>query len=135
MAVMEQGNVEIVRRAFAKWVEGDLHAMADHFQPELVVQPPSGWPEGGVVEGIEAWVRQAERLRENWGEVGVQFDEIREVEEGRVYARIRYLARSDAGMEFDTPMAVAMFLRDGRIFRAEYYWQPEEALAAIESTG
>jgi len=128
---MTQENVEIVRRAFELWVEGDLVGMAELFQPEIVVIPPSGWPEGEPVEGIEGWVRQAERLREAWEEVAAEFDEIRAVGDERVFARIRYVTRSEAGMAFDTPMALAMFLRDGRIARAEYYWDAEEALAAV----
>ena len=132
---MSQGNVEVVRRSFELWATGDLDAMADTFRPDLIVHPPSGWPEGGTVEGVEAWLRQAERLRESWDEVALEFDELRAVGEDRVFARIRYVTRGDAGMEFDTPMAVAILIRDGLIARAEYYWEDDGALAALERLG
>lgn len=128
---MAQGNVELVQRSFEHWAEGDLDAMAKAFHPDLVVHPPSGWPEGGAVEGVHAWVRQAERLRDSWEDAAVEFDEIRSVGDDRVYARIRYVTHSESGMEFDTPMAVAIFLREGRIARAKYFWEPVEARAAV----
>lgn len=60
---MSKENVEIVRRSFDLWSEGSLDEWAQAFDPEVVVQPPDGWPEGEV-RGLDAWLRQAERLRD-----------------------------------------------------------------------
>jgi ketosteroid isomerase-like protein len=128
---MSQGNVDIVRRVFELWSEGDLDASAEHWDREVVVTPPDGWPEGGEVRGLDAWVRQAERLRDSWEEARVEIDEIRPVGRDRVVTRIRYVTRGkDPGMSFDTSMTAVFVLREHKITRANYFWDFAEALEA-----
>jgi ketosteroid isomerase-like protein len=43
---MSQDNVEIVRRQFELFSEGDLDESAQDWDLEVVVTPPKGWPEG-----------------------------------------------------------------------------------------
>jgi ketosteroid isomerase-like protein len=128
---MSQENVEIVLRQFELWSRGDLDAWADCYDHGVVVKAPEGWPEGEVSRGLDAWRLQAERLRDTWDEARVEVDEIRAVGDDRVVTRIRYVtAGKDPGIAFDTSMASAFFLRDGRIIRCEYYWDFEDALEA-----
>jgi ketosteroid isomerase-like protein len=128
---MSQENVEIVRRVNELFSKGDLDRWAEHWDPEVVVTPPKGWPEGEEPRGIEAWRRQAERLRDSWEEARVEVDEIRPVGDDQVLARIRYITRGrDTGMSFDTPMAAVFRLRGGRIVRARYFWEYDDALEA-----
>ena len=129
---MSQENVEVVERQFELWSEGNLDAWAEHWDPEVVVTAPQGWPEGEVEQGLEAWRRQGERLRDSWAEARVEVDDIRPVGQDRVVTRIRYVTRGkDPGMSFDTPMAAAFFLREGRITRADFFWDFAEALEAV----
>ncbi len=128
---MSEENVEIVRRATEFFSKGDLDRWAEHWDPEVVVTPPKGWPEGEEPQGIEAWRRQAERLLDSWEEVRVEVDEIRPVGDDQVLVRFRYITRGkETGMCFDTPMAVVLRLRGGRIVRARYFWEYAEALEA-----
>jgi ketosteroid isomerase-like protein len=128
---MSQENVEIVRRQFKLFSEGDLDGWAEHWDPEVVVTPPKGWPEGDDLRGIEAWRRQAERLRDSWTEARVEIDDIRPVGADRVLTRVRYVTRGkDTGISFDTTMAAAFFLREGRIIRARYFWDYPDAVEA-----
>ena len=128
---MSQENVEIVLRQFEFWSEGNLDAWADCYDREVVVTAPEGWPEGEVSQGLEAWRRQAERLRDSWHEARVEVDDIRAVGRDRVVTRIRYVTTGkDAGISFDTSMASAFFLCDGKIFRAQYSWDFADALKA-----
>ncbi len=56
---MSQENVEIVRRVNELFSKGDLDGWAEHWDPEVVVTPPKGWPEGEEGQGIEApWDRE-----------------------------------------------------------------------------
>jgi ketosteroid isomerase-like protein len=128
---MSQENVEIVLRQFELWSQGDLDGWADCYDPGVVVKAPEGWPEGDVSRGLDAWRLQAERLRDTWDEARVEVDEIRTVGDDRVVTRIRYItAGKDPGIAFDTSMASAFFLRGGKIVRAEYYWDFDEALVS-----
>jgi ketosteroid isomerase-like protein len=129
---MSQENVEVVRRQFDLWSQGDLDAWAQHWDPDVIVVAPEGWPEGDTNRGLEAWRRQAERLRDSWEEARVEIDEIRPSGPDGVVARIRYVTGGkDPGMSFDTAMAAAFFLRDGKIVRAQYCWDIAEALEAV----
>ena len=128
---MSQENVEVVRRVNELFSKGDWDRWAEHWDPEVVVTALEGWPEGEGLQGIEAWRRQAERLRDSWEEARVEEDEIRPVGDDQVLARIRYVTRSrDTGMSFDTPMTAVFLLRGGRIVRARYFWEYDDALEA-----
>jgi hypothetical protein len=74
---MSQENVEVVERQFKAWNAGDFDEWAETWTHDVEVFPPEGWPEGGVNRGLDAWRRQAERLRDTWAEARVEIDEIR----------------------------------------------------------
>jgi ketosteroid isomerase-like protein len=128
---MSQENVEVVKRQFNTWSAGDLDAWSEYWDPDAVVVAPRGWPDGGVNRGLDALRRQAQRLRDSWTEARIEIDEIRPAGD-RVLARIRYVTKgAETGLPFETPMAAVFFLEDGRIKRAEYYWEMDEALEAV----
>jgi ketosteroid isomerase-like protein len=128
---MSEENVEIVLRQFELWSAGDLDGWAECYDPAVVVTAPEGWPEGSASRGLDAWRLQAERLRDTWDEARVEVDEIRTVDDGRVVTRIRYITvGKEPGISFDTSMGTVFFLRDGKIIRAEYFWDFDDALEA-----
>jgi ketosteroid isomerase-like protein len=129
---MSQENVETVRRQFELWSQGDLDGWAQHWDPDVIVLAPEGWPEGDTNRGLDEWRGQAERLRSSWEKARVDVDEIRPVGDDRVVTQIRYVTSGkDPGISFDTTMAAAFFLRHGRIVRAQYCWDMAEALEAV----
>jgi ketosteroid isomerase-like protein len=128
---MSQENVEVVERQFKAWNAGDFDEWAETWTQDVEVFPPEGWPEGGVNQGLDAWRRQAERLRDTWAEARVEIDEIRPIEDDCVLARIRYVTKgAGTGIPFDTPMAAVFFVIDGKIKRGRYFWKTEDALKA-----
>ena len=129
---MSERNVEVVLRVLQLWNEGtDLSCWEPLHDPDVIVIAPEGWPEGSLSEGFDAWRLQAERLRETWDEARTEVDEIRPVGEDRVFARVRYVTRrNNPEMSFDTPMAIVLDLREGRITRAHYFWDDAQALEA-----
>ena len=128
---MSQENVEIVRRQFKLWSEGDLDGWGQCWTHDVVVIPPDRWPEGGEIRGLDAWRRQAERLRDSWEQARIEIDEIRPVGPDQVVSRFRYVTQGkDGEMSFDTSMAVAYVVRDRKIEHATYCWKFEEALEA-----
>jgi ketosteroid isomerase-like protein len=120
-------NVEIIRRAFEVWNAGELDEWKEFFDRDIVVFAPEGWPDGAVTEGLDAWLLQAERLRESWAEARVEIDDIRAVED-RVLVSLRYVTRSETGLPFDTPLAAVFFFEGRKVTRARYFWKLEEAL-------
>jgi ketosteroid isomerase-like protein len=127
---MSRENVEIILGQWDAWNSGDLARWAQAFDPEVVVTAPKGWPDGPVERGLDAWRRQAQRLRDTWAEARVEPDEIWDVED-RVLARFRYVTLgADTGIPFDTPMAVVFFLSERKITRGYFGWTMGEALEA-----
>ena len=63
---MSQENVEIVRASFEAWNAGDMDALRELYDPDVIVRTPEGWPEPGPYVGREAVMRQFEQLRETW---------------------------------------------------------------------
>ena len=127
---MSQENVEVVLGQWDAWNNGDLDRWARAWDSEVIVVAPEGWPEGQVERGLDAWRRQAQRLRDTWAEARIEVDEIRDVKD-RVVARIRYVTiGGDTGIPFETPMAVVFFLNERKIMRAYFAWAMAEALEA-----
>jgi ketosteroid isomerase-like protein len=130
---MSQENVEMVLSQFELWNKGeDMDAIARYYHPNVIVEAPEGWPEGSVSRGFDAWKQQALRLRDTWDEARTEVDEIRSVGRDRVVAQIRYATvGKGTGMASETPMAVAFTFAEGKITRAEYFWE----MQALEAAG
>ena len=54
---MSEENVEVVRRTFAAWNAGDMDALRELHDPDVIVRAPKGWPEPGPFVGREAFMR------------------------------------------------------------------------------
>jgi len=65
---MSQANVEIVRAATDAWSVGDMASLRELYDPQIIVQPLTVWPEPGPWIGTEAVIRAWEWQREALGE-------------------------------------------------------------------
>jgi ketosteroid isomerase-like protein len=129
---MSQENVEVVLEQWDAWSSGDMDRWARAWDSDVIVFAPEGWPDGAAERGLDAWRRQAQRLRDTWAEARIEVDEIRDVED-RVVARIRYVTLGgNTGIPFETPMAVVLLLNERKITRAYFAWTMAEALQAAE---
>jgi ketosteroid isomerase-like protein len=63
---MSQENVEVARGVFDAWKAGDMEAVRDLYDPDVIVRPLEGWPEPGPLVGRDAVMRQAEQQRDTW---------------------------------------------------------------------
>src|SRR3954468_9038951 len=61
---MSQENVEIMRANFEAWNAGDMGALRELYDPDVILRMPEGWPEPGPYVGREAVMRQWEQQRE-----------------------------------------------------------------------
>jgi ketosteroid isomerase-like protein len=63
---MSQENVEIVRAFYEAWNAGDMDAVRDACDPEIILRSPEGWPEPGPFFGRDALMKAFEQLRETF---------------------------------------------------------------------
>src|SRR4029078_377286 len=69
---MSQENVEGAGGVFDAWKAGDMDAVRDLYDPDVIVRPMSDWPEPGPWVGREAVVRQWEQMRDAWSADAVE---------------------------------------------------------------
>ena len=128
---MSQENVEIVRAAVEAWNAGDMDAVRELYDPDVIVRAPEGWPEPGPFVGREAVMRQFEQLRETW-----DADTLEPIE--RLHRRRRPSCReADLARAQGTALSRTWSSRSStRCARAgssasEYFWDHAEALEAV----
>ena len=63
---MSQENLQVVQAMGEAWNAGDMDALREVYDPDVIVRAPAGWPEPGPFVGREAVMRQWERNRESW---------------------------------------------------------------------
>ena len=62
---MSQENVKVVRAVFEAWNAGDMDAVRELYDPDVIVRYPEGVPEPGPFVGREA-VRDRVAVRTVW---------------------------------------------------------------------
>jgi ketosteroid isomerase-like protein len=56
--------VEIVRAFFEAWNAGDMDAVRELYDADVIMRMPEGWPEPGPYVGREVVWRELEQLRD-----------------------------------------------------------------------
>jgi ketosteroid isomerase-like protein len=130
---MSDEGIQVVRRSFEAWNANDLQALEAAYDPDVIVDPPEGWPEGETAYGWEAVRVQFERLKDAWEVEGVVVDEVEAVGD-RVLAQFRWVGRGKAsGVDVDLPFWALFKVREARIVRLKYFLSRENAVSAAES--
>jgi ketosteroid isomerase-like protein len=128
---MSQKNVEMLRAAFDEWNAGDMDALRERYDPEvMIVRGLEGWPETGPVVGRDAVMAYFEQLRGTWDSDTVEptSDFI------GVGARVvvRHVWRGvGRGPESKIEWTVVYTFRESRVFLMEYFWDHVEALETL----
>jgi ketosteroid isomerase-like protein len=127
---MSQENVELLRRGLTAWNAGDMDGVRDVCDPDIVMRPPEGWPESGPFIGAEAVMRQWAEQRKIWKADSVE--PISDFIPGGEHAAVRQVWRgTGAGPDTDTKMTQVIRVRQGKIVEKVFYWDHDEALAAV----
>ena len=131
---MSPGNADVLRRSFDAWNAGDMDALRELFDPDVVMHAPAGWPEPGPEIGRDAVMRQFERLRDAWESDSVEI--VGDFVELGDQVLVRILWRTVGhGPESPVEFTQRVTIRDGLIVRNEYHWDHEEALEAARADG
>ena len=127
---MSQENVEIVRATVEAWNAGDMGALRELHDPDVIVRPPEGWPEPGPFVGREALMRQYAQMRETWDADASEpiSDFIDAVD--RVVVRFIWRGMGH-GPESSMELTNVATIRKGKIVTMEYFWDHAEALEAL----
>jgi ketosteroid isomerase-like protein len=122
--------VEIVEAAFAAWNAGNMDALRDLYDPDVILRGPERWPEPGPYMGREAVMRQWKQQREafNTDAVDVMGDYI-DVGD-RVAVRVIWRG-TGAGPEADVELTGLYTVRNGMILGMEFFWNHADALKAV----
>ena len=126
---MSQENVELIKAALEAWNAGDMDAIRETLDPDVVVRLPEGWPEPGPFVGREAVMRQWERNRETWD--ADTLEPITIIDAGdRVVVRFVWRAVS-RGPESQMEFTAVYTVRDGKTTYQESFWDHAAALKAL----
>ncbi len=127
---MSQENVEVVRAAIEAWNAGDMAALHDLYDPDVIGRAPEGWPEPGPDVGRESVLRELERLREAYDVNSLEpVSDFIDVGD-RVVVRVIWRG-TGRGPEANVELTTVMTVRRGRIFYSEWFWDHPEALESL----
>jgi ketosteroid isomerase-like protein len=127
---MSQENVEVLKAAMAAWNAGDMDAVRELHDPDVIVRYPEGWPEPGPFVGREAVIRQFERNRETWDADTLEL--ISDFVDGGDRVAVRFIWRGKGrGPEANIELTTVNTVRKGKIFYVELLWDHAEALEAL----
>ena len=122
--------MEAVRRFFAAFNAGDMEAVRELLDPDVVIpRELEGWPETGPFVGRDAVMRQWGRSREPWGDA-VTLELISIIDAGdRVV--VRTVAHGvGRGPELHGEYSTVNTFRNGRYVLIDFFWNYAEALEA-----
>jgi ketosteroid isomerase-like protein len=127
---MSQENVEVVRAVFAAWNAGDMDALREMYDPDVIMRLPEGFTEPGPYVGREAFMRQFEQMRETWDADALEL--ISDFIDAADRVAVRFIWRgAGRGPEFNMEITGVYTVRKGRILVAEYFLDHAEALEAV----
>jgi ketosteroid isomerase-like protein len=127
---MSKGNADIARRTFELWNLGDLDEWGRMHHPDVIVDPPDGWPESEQPRSREQWLAQAIRLTDSWDSQHIEVNRITEAGD-RVVVLFSWITRGKGSrIDLVTDMACVATMQDGLIRRLAYFSDEAEALEA-----
>ena len=127
---MSRENVEVVRATFEAWNAGDIDAVRDLYDPDVIMRSPEGWPEPGPFVGREAVMRLWEQQRETWDADALQL--ISDFIDAADRVAVRFIWRgAGRGPEFSVESTGVYTVRKGKIRTIEFFRVHAEALKAV----
>jgi ketosteroid isomerase-like protein len=127
---MSQENVEIVRAHFAAWNAGDMDAVRELYDPDVIVRTVEEWPEPGPHVGREAVMRFHEQHRETWDADALE--PVSDFIDAADHVLVRYVWRTlGQGPEANIELTDVFTVRKGRIIGEDSFRDHAEALEAL----
>jgi ketosteroid isomerase-like protein len=129
---MSRQNVEVVRKGFDAYQQGDWEGLVRDADPDIEVVQPPDFPEArsyhghpGLVEVLSWWPSQ-------WENFHVELTEVLDANDDRVVWVTRQRGRGKGGgVEVVGEVAFVSTFRDGKTIRIEMFQTRQEALATV----
>jgi ketosteroid isomerase-like protein len=132
---MAEQNVENAERLIEAWNREDWNSIETLFRPDAEAQAPAGWPEAEDAEGWPAIKRQFDRLRDAWSEDHIDLVGTEAVDEDVVLLHVHWRTRGkESGIDVDFEAWIVARFREGKIYKAEFYLDREQAMRACGRT-
>jgi ketosteroid isomerase-like protein len=126
---MSQENVEVVRTYVKVWNAGDMEGVRELYDPDAVMEVAPDWPEPGPFVGRDAVMQQLNQARGAFDSDSAEFLSDLVAVSDRVIARVGWHGFG-RGPQSDMEWTNVFTIRDGRILKAQYFWDHAEALEA-----
>ena len=127
---MSRENVEVAKGVFDAWKAGDMEAVRDLYDPNVIVRPLPDWPEPGPWVGRDAVIRQFVQQREAFD--ADDLAPISDFLDGADHVVVRLIWRGAGyGPESNLEITSVYTVRQRKVFYQEFFWNHAEALEAV----
>ena len=126
---MSEENVEIIRRAYDAWAQGDIQAIVDLCHPGIVIVQPPQVPDAKSYEGHEGVFATFEDWPKQWDEFEARLGEIIDVDERHVISECKQSVAA-RGMEMEIQAYFLHTMEAGKHLRIDMFLSRQEALDA-----
>ena len=126
---MSQESVEVVRAFIEAWNAGDMDALREIHDPDVILWTVENWPEPGPYIGRAAVMRWFEQLRDAW-----DADELEPINlinaEDRAVVGFIWHGAGHHGPESNMKFTCVITVRNGRASGLALFWDHAKALEA-----
>jgi len=123
-------NLDLVRSIYADWERGDLRA-TEWAHPDIEWVTVGGL-EPGSATGLAAIEERSRDFRTALGDIRLQAEEYRELDDERILVLTRDTARGrTSGVDTVQRRARLFHLQDGKVTRIISYWDRDRAVADL----
>jgi ketosteroid isomerase-like protein len=126
---MSSDALEVARRSVRFWNSGDLEAIYEDWDQDVIVVPDPYFPDSAELKGQEAGRRFWDSWTLSMGKGLVEILEEHDLDD-RCMMRVRHHVRSPSGVEGAYEWSLITSVRNGKVTRLEFYIDRERGLEA-----
>jgi ketosteroid isomerase-like protein len=129
---MSDENVELVRRIYEQWAEGDFRAAVELYDPLILLVQGEGFPEQGTYLGLDGVGDYMATFLEAWERVTIEALEVFAAGDS-VVAKVvqRAIGRESGIVPTEFEYFQVWSFRGGRVIRLDVIRDRDEALRAV----
>jgi ketosteroid isomerase-like protein len=126
---MSRENVELAKAFYEAWNAGDMDAVRETYDPDVIIRTDEAWPERGPYVGREAVLRWLEQLRDTWDSDVLETISLTDAGD-RVVIRQRWRTIGH-GPEANLEVTSVSTYRKRKVILVEFFLDHAEALEAV----
>jgi hypothetical protein len=117
---MSKENVDVVERGIDAWNSGNVDALRELYDADVIVQSVEGWPEPGPYVGRDAVIRQWKKQREAFNADAIEVIGDYVAIGDRVAVRVIWRGVG-SGPEANIELTAVFTVRNGLVFATEFF--------------